>query len=133
MAEEGTKREFRIEADEKSPVTLQDEPKYFSDIKPKKRHIVDVIYEDSGEVAQTKRGKPCKLILKTTIYNDGVTVDTTVGEENEAYQQFLRTGVSVPQDASSPTLVRERSSKVKAALAKVQKAPAKKAATKKED
>lgn len=133
MAEEGRKREFVIEADEKSPVTLQDEPRYFSDIKPKKRHLVDVIYEETGEVAQTRRGDRCKLILKTSVYNDGTTVDTTVGEQNEGYQTFLRTGVSMPQDSGGQaTLVRERSAKVKAALAKAKgadkKAPAKKEA-----
>lgn len=131
MAEEGKKREFLIEADEKSPVTLQDEPRYFSDIKPKKRHIVDVIYDETGEVAQTKRGDPVKLILKTTVYNDGTTVDTTVGEENEGYQTFLKTGISIPQDSSgAPTLVRKRSAKVEAAIKKTQgkKAPAKKEA-----
>lgn len=130
MAEEGRKREFRIETDEKSPVTLQDEPKYFSDIKPKKRHLVDVIYEETGEVAQTKRGAPVKLIQKTSIYNDGTTVDTTVGEENEGYQTFLKTGIAMPQDSSGqPTLVRGRSKAVEAALKKATaKAPAKKEA-----
>lgn len=132
MAEEGRKREFIIEADEKSPVTLQDEPRYFSDIKPKKRHLVDVIYEETGEVAQTRRGDRCKLILKTSVYNDGVTVTTTVGEENEGYQTFLKTGVSMPQDSGGrTTLVHERSDKVKAALAKA-KAAGKKAPAKKE-
>lgn len=129
---EGIKKEFVIETDEKSPVTLQDEPKYFSDIKPKKRHIVDVIYEDTGEVAKTRKGKPCKLILKTTVYNDGVTVDTTVGEDNENYQHFLKTGNSIPSSSNEPTLVRPRSDKVKAALAKAKgdKPAAKKAAAK---
>lgn len=133
MAEEGRKREFVIEADEKSPVTLQDEPRYFSDIKPKKRHLVDVIYEETGEVAQTRRGERCKLILKTSVYNDGTTVDTTVGEQNEGYQTFVRTGVSMPQDSGGQaTLVRERSAKVKAALAKANGATDKKASAKKE-
>lgn len=133
MAEEGNKREFLIEADEKSPVTLQDEPKYFSDIKPKKRHLIDVIYEETNEVAQTKRGKPCRLIHKTSVYNDGCTVDTTVGEENEGYQTFVKTGISMPQDSSGQaTLVRPRSKAVEAALKKAEasqkKAPAKKEA-----
>lgn len=137
MAEESRKREFVIEADEKSPVTLQDEPKYFSDIKPKKRHIVDIIYEDTGEVAQTRKGDRCKLILKTTIYNDGTTVDTTVGEENEGYQHFLKTGIAIPSQSNEPTLVRKRSDKVQAALDKAKKTasakqPAKKAAKPKE-
>lgn len=133
MAEEGRKREFIIEADEKTPATLQDEPRYFSDIKPKKRHLVDVIYEETGEVAQTRRGEQCKLILKTSVYNDGTTVDTTVGEQNEGYQTFLKTGVSMPQDSGNQTtLVRKRSDKVQTALNKAkgtqQKAPAKKEA-----
>lgn len=136
MAEEGRKREFIIEADEKSPATLQDEPRYFSDIKPKKRHLVDVIYEETGEVSQTRRGDRCKLILKTSVYNDGVTVSTTVGEENEGYQTFVKTGISLPQSSEgAPTLVRPRSAAVEAALKKAadaEKAAQKKAPAKKE-
>lgn len=123
---EGIKKEFRIDSSDaaRPPATLDSEPKYYNNIKPKKRVLVDIVYEDSGEVAQTKRGKPCKLIRKTSIYNDGVTVDTTVGEDNEAYLEFKRTGVAMPSKSNEPTLVRPRSKAVEAALKKAAKAAA---------
>ena len=128
---EGIKKEFRIDSSDsaKPAVTLQDEPRYFSDIKPKKRVISDIVYEDTGEIAKTKKGKPVRLILKTSIYDDGTTVTTTVGEENEAYQEFVRTGIAIAENANMETLVRPRSKAVEAAIKKA--ADAKKPASKK--
>jgi hypothetical protein len=121
---DGIKKEFVIDSSDsaKPPVTLQDEPRYFSDIKPKKRVVSDIIYEDTGEVAKTRKGKAVKLILKTSIYDDNTIVTTTVGEENEAYQEFLRTGVAIAEKRDLSTAVHERSSAVEKALAANKKA-----------
>lgn len=132
------KREFRIDSSDsaKPPVTMQDEPRYFSNIAPKKRHVIDVIYEDTGEVSKTRTGKPVKIILKTTVYNDGCFTEQTVGEDNEAYKNFLATGQSIPSQNPNPPRERPLSDKVKAALSKANKADAaakKKAPAKKED
>lgn len=132
MAEQGTglKKEFVIDSSDsaKPPVTLQDEPRYFSDIKPKKRVLVDIIYEDSGRVAQRRTGGPVKLINRTAVYNDGCLVTTTVGEDSEQYQEFQRTGVAMPSRSNEPTAKVEPSVAVKAALKKAaaaeKKAPA---------
>jgi len=116
---EGIKKEFRIDSSDsaKPPVTLQDEPRYFSDIKPKKRIVTDIIYEDTGEVAKTRKGKAVKLILKTSVYDDGVVVQTTVGEENEAYQEYVRTGVAIKEGVDMSTSVHKLSPAVEKALA----------------
>lgn len=116
---DGIKKEFRIDSSDsaKPPVTLQDEPRYYSDIKPKKRVVSDVIYEDTGTVAKTRKGDRCKLILKTTVYDDGTLVTTTVGEDNENYQHFLATGQAIPSQGSRSTAVHEQSDAVKKALA----------------
>ena len=120
MADEGRKREFVIDSSDSArpPATLQSEPKYFSDIKPKKRVLVDIIYEETGDVAKTKKGKAVKLILRTAVYDDGVLVQKTVGEENEEYQEFLRTGVSMPDQSETTTAVYGVSDKVQEALNK---------------
>ncbi len=129
MAESGIKKEFLIDSSDsaKPPVTLQDEPRYFSDIKPKKRILKDIVYEETGEVAKTKVGDPVKLILKTSIYDDGVIVQTTIGEDHEGYQEYLRTGATMPDQTDETTAEHEASDKVKAAIAKAmgKKAPAK--------
>jgi hypothetical protein len=136
MAEQGTgiKKEFLIDSSDSArpAATLQSETKYFSDIKPKKRYLTDVIYEETGETAKTRKGAPVKLILKTAVYNDGCLVTTTVGEENEAYQEFKRTGVAMPSQGGEPTIVHEPSAAVKAAQKKAlaKKKPAAKAADK---
>lgn len=120
---EGTKKEFRIDSSDSArpPVTIQDEPRYFSNIKPKKRHLVDVIYEETGEFTKTKVGEPVQIILKTCVYNDGVITEQTVGDKNEAYQTYLRTGQSIP--SVDPNVVRDRplSKAVKAAMEKAKK------------
>lgn len=130
MAEEGTgvKREFRIDSSDSArpAATLQSEPHYYAQgLKPKPRVLVDVIYEDTGEVAKTTKGKPVKLILKTKVFDDGTTIDCTVGEENPEYQEFLRTGSSIPSQSAAPTRQRKPSAQVEAAK---KKAAAKKGA-----
>jgi len=115
---EGIKKEFVIDSSDsaKPPVTLQDEPRYFSDIKPKKRVLADIIYEETGEVAKTRKGKAVTLILKSSVYNDGCVVTTTVGEENEAYQEFKRSGVGMPSQSKETTAVRKPSAAVQKAI-----------------
>jgi len=129
---EGIKKEFRIDSSDsaKPPVTLQDDPRYFSDIKPKKRVLVDIVYEETGEVAKTRKGKPCALILKSSVYDDGVVVTTTVGEENESYQEFKRTGVAMASQSKMTTAVHAPSPAVQKVLEASKKA-AKAAASKK--
>lgn len=120
---DGLKKEFRIDSSDSArpQVTLQDEPRYFSNIKPKKRHLVDVIYEETGEYTKTKVGEPVQIILKTSVYNDGVITEQTVGDKNEAYQTYLRTGQAIP--SVDPNVVRDRplSKTVKAAMEKAKK------------
>ncbi len=134
MAEEGRKREFRIDSSDSArpPVTIQDEPRYFSDIKPKKRHMVARFYEETGETAKTRVGKPVKIILKSTVYNDGVLTQQTVGEDNEDYQEFLRTGDAMPQNESNAPEVHAVSADVQKALDAAKGTAKKKAPAKKE-
>ena len=132
MADQGSgvKKEFVIDSSDSArpPATLQSEPKYFSDIKPKKRVLSSVVYEDTGETAKTRKGDPVKLILKTSIYDDGVVVATTVGSDNEQYKDYLRTGVAMPSESNEPTAVHALSEGVQKELDKVLKAPNKPAA-----
>jgi hypothetical protein len=129
MAQEGIKKEFRIDSSDaaRPQVTIHDEPRYFSDIKPKKRVLSDVIYEPTGEVSQTRVGKPVEIILKTSIYDDGVLVQTTVGSDNEGYREFKRTGVAIPNKSGEDTAVHKKSDAVAAAVEKAKKAAAKSA------
>ncbi len=94
MSEEGLKREHRIDStDSARPVaTLDAEPYHYAQgLKPKPRVIKSVEYEViEGVVPRGKKEPPAKLILKTTTYDDGTTIDTTVGEDNELYQQHLK-------------------------------------------
>jgi len=121
MAGTGVKKEFRIDSTDsaRAPATINSEPHYYAQgLKPKPRTIVDVTYEETGEIAQTRTGKPVKIILKTTTYNDGVTIDTTVGEENEDYQSYLKTGLAFTNHSTGSTRVRKPKAKpVKAAKA----------------
>lgn len=114
MAEEGVKKEFLIDSSDSArpPATIDSETKYYAQgLKPKVRILTDVIYEDTGELAQTRKGKQVKLILKTKVFDDGTTIDTTIGEENEEYQAYLATGQSIPSQSNSPT--RKRAPKAK--------------------
>ena len=106
MANEGIKKEFLIDSSDaaRPQATIDSDTRFYAQgLKPKPRVPVRVDYEETGEIAKTRTGAPVKLILKTTTYDDGTTVDTTVGEENEMYQQFLKTGNSVPSQSSTPT------------------------------
>ena len=96
---ESLKREHRIDSSDSArpQATLGSEPyAYAQGLKPKPRVIDKVEYEEiDGALPRgmnPSTGKPmpaAKLILKTVTYDDGVTIDTTVGEDNEGYQQHL--------------------------------------------
>jgi hypothetical protein len=94
------KREFRIDSTDSArpSADINSEPTFHAQgLKPKPRVIVDVVYEELKGAAVPRGGKdisgrplnPAKLVLKTTMYDDGVTVDTTVGEDNGEYQDYL--------------------------------------------
>ena len=93
MADEGRKREFRIDSSDSArpPATISDVPYHYAQgLKPKPRVIAGVAYEAiDGSVSRGKGVPPAKLILRTTTYDDGVQIDTTVGEDNEGYQAHL--------------------------------------------
>jgi len=92
--ENSLKREHRIDSSDSArpAATLDSETAaYAQGLKPKPRVIVSVEYEEiEGLVPRGKKEPPAKLILKTTTYDDGITIDTTVGEDNELYQQHLK-------------------------------------------
>ena len=116
------KREFRIDSSDSArpPATLDSEPAaYAQGLKPKPRVITDVQYEvlDGESVPRGKNQPFAGLILKTTTYDDGVTVDTTVGEDNEGYQDHLR-GVKRTADSTSATRVHKPKRKPEAPKAK---------------
>ncbi len=109
MEGRGTKREFRIDSDDaaRPKAELNSEPQFFAQgLKPKARIPVDVTYELLDEwIAATKTTPASQLVLKTTTYDDGTQVDTTVGELNEGYQDHLRGSKKGPQIPSKPTRV----------------------------
>ena len=94
MANESLKREHRIDSSDSArpPATLEAQTQHYAQgLKPKPRVIVDTNYEELDSTVPRGKNQPvAQLILKTTTYDDGTTVDTTVGEDNEGYQQFLR-------------------------------------------
>jgi hypothetical protein len=94
MPEEGIKREHRIDSSDSArpPATLESETTYYAQgLKPKIRVITGVSYQELDETVSRGKNKPvAKLILKTTTYDDGTAVDTTVGEDNILYQQHLQ-------------------------------------------
>lgn len=95
MADESIslKREHRIDSSDSARPAAQlgDEPQHYAQgLKPKPRVIVSVEYNVLDEQVKVMKGKPpAKLVLKTVTYDDGTTVDTTIGELNEQYQQYL--------------------------------------------
>jgi hypothetical protein len=121
-----TKREFRISSEDSArpAPTISDVPPQHCTIKPKERHLVDVVYEETGEVIPTKGGADCEIILKTQVYNDGTYSQRTVGSENEAYKEYKRTGIAVPQTPTKEATGRATSKKVQEALKKAAKANA---------
>ena len=132
------KKEYRIDSSDsaKPPVTMDDQPRYTLNMgyKPEEKELVDIIYEDSGEVVNTRTGDQVAVINVTRIYANGDIGESTVGANNPAYQEFLRTGIAMPAKKTGTSQTsRPQSDAVKAALAKLdKKAPAKKAAAKKE-
>jgi len=107
MEGRGTKREFRIDSEDSArpKAELESETRYFAQgLKPKARVVADVAYEELDEwIAATKTSPASRLILRTTTYDDGTQVDTTVGEQNEGYQDHLRGGSAEHQASSKPT------------------------------
>ena len=94
MADEGSlKREHRIDSSDSArpAATLEAEPQHYAQgLKPKPRAIVSVEYEELEEKVSRGKNLPmASVILKTVTYDDGVTVDTTVGEDNAGYQDHL--------------------------------------------
>ena len=94
MSDEGLKREHRIDSSDSArpAATLEAEPQHYAQgLKPKPRVIKDVSYEvlEGQVVPRGKKEPAAALVLKVTTYDDGTTVDTTVGEDNLEYQQFL--------------------------------------------
>jgi len=95
MPEENSmKREHRIDSSDSArpQATLDAEPYHYAQgLKPKPRVIESVDFEvlEGQVVTRGKKLPPAQLILKTTTYDDGTIIDTTVGEDNEQYQQYL--------------------------------------------
>lgn len=122
MPEENSlKREFRIDSSDSArpAATLDSECQHYAQgLKPKPRIITDVSYEEiDGTVPRGKKLPPAKLILKTTTYNDGITIDTTVGEDNEGYRNYLL-GISKDADAGGDRTTRAHTPKRKPAAPK---------------
>lgn len=113
---EGLKREFRIDSSDAARPQAQigDEPyAYAQGLKPKPRVILETTYEEcEGEAVPRGKNKPmAKLILKTTTYDDGTTIDTTVGEDNVGYQDFLRGAATIAAGGSGSTRLRRPTKK----------------------
>lgn len=91
---ESLKREYRIDSSDaaRPAATLDSEPFHYAQgLKPKPRVIVSTEYEELPETVSRGKGvAPGKLILRVTTYDDGTTIDTTVGEDNVLYQDHLR-------------------------------------------
>ena len=118
------KREFRIDSSDaaKPPAQLETEARYYAQgLKPKPRVIVDVNYEELDEYTMARKDCPSvRLVLKTTTYDDGVLIDTTVGELNEGYLAHKRgearktdgnTGTRKRQPTKKPTAPKAASKK----------------------
>jgi len=98
---DGVKKEYRIDSSDSArpSATLDSETAAFAQgLKAKPRVIVSVDYEhlegqfvSRGKDLNTGREKPpAKLMLKTTTYDDGMSIDKTVGEDNPDYQDYLQ-------------------------------------------
>lgn len=106
--EQSLKREHRIDSTDaaRPQAQLGDEPQHYAQgLKPKPRVITSVEYTKlEGETVPRGKNLPvAAMILKTTTYDDGVTVDTTVGEDNAGYQDFLRGAASISAGGSGST------------------------------
>ena len=104
---EGIKREFRIDSSDSArpAADINSEPHYHAQgLKPKPRVIAKTEYSALDAVVSRGKNKPvAKVILRTVTYDDGVTIDTTVGEDNVGYQQFLIDGKSRSEGKSGST------------------------------
>jgi len=118
------KREFRIDSTDSArpQADINSEPTFHAQgLKPKVRVIKSVDWEILEGHSVPRGGKdisgrplnPAKLILKTTTYNDGTTVDTTVGEDNGEYQDYLN-GVVKAAAGNTSTRVHRPTAKPKA-------------------
>jgi len=95
MAEESLKREFRIDSSDSArpAATLDSECQHYAQgLKPKARIISGVAYRklEGQTVPRGKNIPPAQLFVKTTTYDDGTEIDTTVGEDNPEYQNHLK-------------------------------------------
>ena len=99
------KREHRIDSSDSArpAATLAAEPFHYAQgLKPKPRVLVEVSYEELDQQVSRGKGKPlAKVVLKTATYDDGTTVDTTVGEDNVDYQDFLMGRTKTTANAKS--------------------------------
>lgn len=131
VRKDSTKKEFRMssEGSARPPATINSQPHYDNTtLKPKQRQVVSVTYSLTDEVVMPEKGtrqKPFKLVWVTKTFDDGVTIDYTVGEDNPDYQEYLKTGVAFTDRVPTST---RRLNPAKAQ--KVVPKAAKKAATK---
>lgn len=132
------KKEYRIDSSDSArpAATLDSQPHYTLNLgyKPEEHELVDIVYEDSGEVVNTRTGDQVTIINVTRIYANGDIGESTVGANNPAYKEYLRTGIALPavKTGDKPTS-RAQGDAVKAAIAKAAKAAAPKKTAKKED
>lgn len=133
------KKEYRIDSSDSArpPVSMDSQPHFNLQMgyKPEEKELVDIVYEDSGQVVDTKTGDQVQVINVTRIYANGDIAESNCGAKNPAYLEYLRTGVALPaKKVGTSTTSREPSDAVKAAMAKASgNKPAPKKTTKKED
>lgn len=123
MADENSlKREHRIDSSDaaRPAAQLGDEPQHYAQgLKPKPRVIVSVEYEElvgetvprGGKDISGRPMKPAKLILRTTTYDDGTLIDTTVGEDSGGYQDYLKGIENKDSGQSGSTRLRTQTKK----------------------
>lgn len=129
MADDGSlKREYRIDSSDSArpAATLEAEPFHYAQgLKPKPRVLKSVEFEvlEGQFVPRGKKQPPAQLVLRTATYDDGTTIDCTVGEDNEEYQQYLTGTLNIEQGSDQSTRVHRPTRKPEA--------PTRKAAAKK--
>jgi hypothetical protein len=130
---EGIKREFRIDSSDSArpKATLDAEPYHYAQgLKPKTRVAVDVSYEELDELVSRGKGKepayeeldelvsrgkgkePARLILRTTTFDDGATIDTTMGADAPEYVDYLQGKVNNASATGGSTRKRKPKAKV---------------------
>jgi hypothetical protein len=114
---EGIKREFRIDSSDSArpKATLDAEPYHYAQgLKPKTRVAVDVSYEELDELVSRGKGKePARLILRTTTFDDGATIDTTMGADAPEYVDFLQGKINNASATGGTTRQRRPKAKVR--------------------